>query len=159
MVGRRSETIDSKCFLSWDVIERWHLLRIYQLSRNEDHLPLDRRFVQQLEPAKLGQIKHSVPAGTKQRLPRRYFYSFPLYQFFHLFNKQRQNEGIWLPRNESKLVGGGGAGLSSPRLISTRFTKSSGTITGYTLMLMSWGQLITHDITRAPTFTSGIKSF
>ena len=52
--------------------------------------------------------------------------------------------------------------LKSPRVVSTSFIKPvSTTAADFTLMLMTWGQFITHDLTKASSFTSGsfINSF
>ncbi|KAI9554530.1 hypothetical protein GHT06_019803 [Daphnia sinensis] len=59
-------------------------------------------------------------------------------------------DGVFEPRNSS-----GPAPLKSPRVISTTFIKPGVTTANdFTLMLMTWGQFITHDITKASSFTS-----
>ena len=59
--------------------------------------------------------------------------------------------GIYQPRKASD-----GAELKSGRVISNTFIKKppSSFATDFTYVLMSWGQFITHDVTKAATFTS-----
>ena len=58
--------------------------------------------------------------------------------------------GIFQPRNNTQ--------LKSPRYVSTNFIKpAAAQAANFTLALMSWGQFITHDITRSSTFTSGFS--
>ncbi len=59
--------------------------------------------------------------------------------------------GIFQPRKAAD-----GTELKSPRVVSTRFVKVPATqATDFTLSLMTWGQFITHDVTKASSFTSG----
>ncbi|XP_057375843.1 peroxidase-like [Daphnia carinata] len=59
-------------------------------------------------------------------------------------------DGVFEPR-----VSSGATPLKSPRLISTSFIKPAATTANdFTLMLMTWGQFITHDITKASSFIS-----
>lgn len=68
------------------------------------------------------------------------------------FNLVRYHRlGIFQPRKAAD-----GAELKSPRVVSTRFVKVPATqATDFTLSLMTWGQFITHDVTKASSFTSG----
>ncbi|XP_046639032.1 peroxidase-like [Daphnia pulicaria] len=57
-------------------------------------------------------------------------------------------DGVFEPRNSS-------TELKSPRAVSTTFIKPGlTTAADFTLMLMTWGQFITHDLTKASSFTS-----
>jgi len=56
--------------------------------------------------------------------------------------------GVWTPRN-------GTGTLNSPRQVSNDFiTPLGNNEETSTLMLMTWGQFITHDLTRATPYTS-----
>ncbi len=62
-------------------------------------------------------------------------------------------KGVYEPR---KAVDG--TELISPRVISTTvIQRPTRTSDDYTLVLMTWGQFITHDMTKSSSFTSGKK--
>ncbi len=59
--------------------------------------------------------------------------------------------GIWEARKASD-----GSNLQSPRRISRQFIQEGGPDeVKYTLMLTTWGQFITHDLTQASKYTTG----
>jgi len=62
-----------------------------------------------------------------------------------------KSKGIWEARKASD-----GSNLQSPRRISRQFIQVDGPDDiDYTLMLMTWGQFITHDLTQASSYTTG----
>lgn len=64
-------------------------------------------------------------------------------------------KGVWAPRSSSN-----GSALASPRQVSTTFIKFGGPDeTSSTLMLMTWGQFITHDLTKASSYTSSMDRY